>query len=305
MGWRECLARSVDEIGPMPRGRYLPRPEPAQEWVSGVQLIEPGYLSAAIRRARPVAQDGPRDRDVRVAVSRMTRQYVASLTCVALAGLAQGMGIDLSPTRVSALIRYNVPYAVTVDTEPLFCKERPVDEPAIETRAQLREYVWTNLYARNLRELFRAATALVRVPERLLWTNAAEWVAIVLDSAVEYLPPERADVFAQECQALLNADTLPGFDANPLRGLVEWVPFDGEEIQTRHLCCLVYLHSDRQGRLCQNCPLLPLPDRAALVRERRGVGMTGPGGPAERRSMEIGVRRLAITRESARSRPDG
>jgi hypothetical protein len=118
-------------------------------------------------------------------------------------------------------------------------------------------------------------------------------VAIVLECATEYLEPAIAEPVLAECRALLDARTLPGFggERNPLRGRLEWVPFDGTEIATRHLCCLVYLHTDRRGRLCQNCPLLPLPDRAALARERRAAGMAKSGGPAERRSIQVGLSR--------------
>lgn len=303
--WRQHLAHYIDEIGPMPRGRYLPDLDRSAEWVAGERLIDPGYLRTAIRRARPAnpMNWNPKDTDPRICLSKMSRQYCASLTTVALAGLAAGVGIDLSPASVTAVIQRELPFALTFDPElePLLCKERPpswpADGPAVETVAQLRRYVWTNLYARNLRVLFRTATTMVRVPERLLWTNAAEWVAVVMDSAIEYLDPERASMIVAEGRAVLEAETLPGFDGepNPLRGLVEWLPFDDQEprhgIQTRHLCCLVCLQTDRHGRLCQNCPLLPLPDRAALVRERRGTGTINLDGPAERRCMEVGVAR--------------
>jgi hypothetical protein len=204
------------------------------------------------------------------------------------------------------IIRDNVPSRLALapgyrDDEVLRCTPRPttwpVSGPAVATVAQLRAHVWTNLYARNLRPLFAAIAEMVNVPERLLWTNAAEWVAIVMEAVVDHLPPAAAAAVIAEGRALLEADSLPGFAGapNPLRGRLHWVPFeDGQirqEVQTRHLCCLVYLHTDRHGRLCQNCPLLPLPDRAALVRERQGLGMTKPGGPAELRSMEIGLRR--------------
>jgi ferric iron reductase protein FhuF len=169
----------------------------------------------------------------------------------------------------------------------------------------LREYVWTNLYARNLGSMFAAATEMVNVPERLLWTNAAEWVATMMDLAIEFLDPARAAPFVADCRALLELEALPGLTGpNPLRDRMEWLPYDGGEprqgIQTRQLCCLVYLHTDRGGRLCQCCPLLPLPDRAALVRERRWAGVTKPGGPAEQRCVEVGRHRVRLaTRKSS------
>lgn len=310
--WRWHLARQLEDLGPVVRSRYTPEPDGGAQ-VSGARLLEPDSLRAAIGRARPAVpatDGGTRDEDLRIAASRMSRLYCASLTSIALAGLANGVGIDLSPERCAVIFTDGVPSVVTIGHggELLRCAERPtswpVTGPIVDTVDALRAHVVANLYTRNLGPMFAAAVATVRAPERLLWTNAAEWVAIPMDAAIEYLDPEGAAPFVADCRALLTADVLPGTAApNPLRGRVRWLPYDDGEprhgIQTRHLCCLVYLHSDRHGRLCQNCPLLPLPDRAALVRERRGVGMTKPGGPAELRCVEVGRERL---RQAARTR---
>lgn len=310
LDWRWHLARQLDELGPVVRSRYVLEPAGAAR-VSGARLLEDQFLRAAIMRARPAEPargDGSRDEDPRICVSRMSRLYCAALTSIALAGLANGVGIDLSPGRYSVIFKDNAPALVSIGPEydggkVLRCAERPtswpVGGPVVGTLNELREYTFTNLYARNLGLLFAAATRMVHVPERLLWTNAAEWVAIPMDAAVEYLDPAGAAPFVADCRVLLTSDALPGLAGpNPLRGRVEWLPYDGGEprngIQTRHLCCLVYLHTDRHGRLCQNCPLLPLPDRAALVRERRGVGMSRPGGPAEQRCVEVGRGRVAL-----------
>ncbi|HEX6355430.1 IucA/IucC family C-terminal-domain containing protein [Actinophytocola sp.] len=317
LDWQWHLVRQLDELGPTVRPRYLPDPAGLAQ-VSGSRLLDAEFLRAAIMRARPAEPttgDGSRDDDPRIGVSRMSRLYCAALNCVALAGLANGVGIDLSPGRYSVTFDNNVPSRVSIGPEyegreVLRCAERPtswpVSGPVVATLDELREYVYTNLYAHNLGLLFTAATRMVNVPERLLWTNAAEWVAVLMDAAIEYLDPSSAAPFVADCQALLAADSLPGTAGhNPLRGLVEWLPYDGGEpahgIQTRHLCCMLYQHSDRHGRLCQNCPLLPLPDRAALVRERRGTGMVGSGGPAEQRCVEVGRDRIArATRKRSR-----
>ncbi|TCO46471.1 ferric iron reductase [Actinocrispum wychmicini] len=298
MTWRWQLARQLDAMGPMTRGRYLPDPDLAPEPVPGERFLDSGFLCEAIARAQPTSQDA----DPRIGVSRMSRQYCAALTCVALVGLANGVGVDLSPGRVSVVFRDHLPSRIALRRgyrarHVLRCSDRPtrfpVTGPAVATVEQLREHVWTSLYARNLAPMFAAAVSLVNVPDRLLWTNAAEWVGVVMDAAIEYLPPALARPVVTECHALLDARTLPGLAGNPMRGLVEWFAFDDKEpkqgIQTRHLCCLAYLHSDRAGRLCSNCPLLPLPDRAALVRERRGFGMVHPREPADA-AIETGLR---------------
>jgi hypothetical protein len=315
MNWRWHLARQVEAMGPMARGRYIPDPEMSPESVPGERFADAEYLRACIARAQPTRNDD----DPRVGVSRMSRQYCAALTCVALTGLANGAGIDLSPARCSMAFRDNLPSRVALQRgyrarHVLRCSERPtrwpVTGPSVATIEQLREHVWANLYARNLAPLFATAVGVVNVPERLLWTNAAEWVGVVMDSAIEHLPPALAAAVVAECRALLDAESLPGLDGNPLRGLVEWFAFDDDEprqgIQTRHLCCLTYRHTDRRGRLCQNCPLLPLQDRAALVRERRGAGLMKTGGPAELRSLQLGLTRLHHAKPGAAewARPD-
>jgi hypothetical protein len=318
--WRWHLARQLDELGPMVRPRFVAEADGAEQ-VSGTRLLDAEFLRAAIARARPaelVPGNEWRDDDPRIGVSRMSRLYCASLSCVAFVGLANGVGIDLSPDRYRVIFRNNAPSLVTIGPEyegreVLRCAERPtawpVDGPVVETLDELREYVWNNLYARNLAPMFTTATELVNVPERLLWTNAAEWVATVMDVATIFLDSAGAAPFVADCQTLLATDTLPGLAGpNPLRGRLEWLPYDGAEprqgIQTRHLCCLVYQHTDRDGRLCQNCPLLPLPDRAALVRERHGAGVNKQGdGPAEQRCVEVGrdrVRLAARRRERSR-----
>jgi hypothetical protein len=306
--WRWHLAGQLDELGPLVRRRYVREPGDS-EHIPGVRFLETGFLRASIARAAPVAPvEGSRDEDPRIAASRMSRLYCAALSCVALVGLANGVGIDLSPGRYTVIFNDGAPSTVTFGPEypareVLRCAERPtawpVTGPVVATIEELRKYVWTNLYARNLGLMFATATGLVNVPERLLWTNAAEWVATLMETAVEFLDPARAAPYVADCRALLEAEALPGLAGpNPLRGRVEWLPYDGDEppqgIQTRQLCCLVYQHTDRGGRLCQTCPLLPLPDRAALVRERRWAGVGRPGSPAERRCVEVGRRRVQL-----------
>jgi ferric iron reductase protein FhuF len=318
LDWRWQLVRQLDELGPMVRRRYVPEPG-GLEHVTGDRLLEAEFLRASIMRARP-AQPAPgedsRDDDPRVGVSRMTRLYCAALSSVAFAGLANGVGIDLSPGRYTVVFNNNAPSLVTIrpdyeGREVLRCAERPtswpVSGPVVATVEELREHVFTNLYSRNLAVLFAAATEMVNVPARLLWTNAAEWVATMMDIAIEFLDPDGAAPFVADCRALLEAETLPGRDGpNPLRGRLEWLPHDGGEprhgIQTRHLCCLVYQHTDRGGRLCFNCPLLPLPDRAALIRARRWAGLGDPDGPAERRCIEVGRSRIELAARRRRSR---
>jgi hypothetical protein len=127
---------------------------------------------------------------------------------------------------------------------------------------------------------------------------------MISDAAEEYLDPDDGAPFVAERRAILEAAALPGVPGpNPLAGRVVWQP-TGEtsfptSIHTREACCLCYLIPDRLGRLCQNCPFLPFDDRVALTRERHGVPMGTPGGPAERVAIERGLEKVKLGRYSA------
>jgi hypothetical protein len=55
------------------------------------------------------------------------------------------------------------------------------------------------------------------------------------------------------------------------------------------MCCLVLYLADRYGRLCQNCPHLPIDERVALIRERHGLSQSDPRGPAEQQAINRGL----------------
>jgi ferric iron reductase protein FhuF len=158
--------------------------------------------------------------------------------------------------------------------------------------------VWRKLYAQHLAPLFARVLELTRVSTNTMWSNAAEWVGVVSDAALEYARVEAAEPFTAERVALLGAGSLPGVaGSNPLRGVVQWAPVDEPDfplgVQTRVHCCMTYLLPDRLGRLCANCPFLPLEDRVALFRERHDRPLGAPGGAAEQRSIECGLKKVA------------
>jgi hypothetical protein len=178
--------------------------------------------------------------------------------------------------------------------------DAPAHVPRVEAVEELRAIAWQSLYGDNLAPLFAALASVTRIAPSLMWTNAAESVATLHESAEEYLDLDLAAPVIAECDTVFAAESLPGIDdrTNPLRGRLErpLVTVDGQEyrVETRKMCCLCYLLEDRSGRLCQNCPYLSAEDRVRLVRERHGLPIGSPGGPAEKQAIARGRQRPSI-----------
>ncbi len=320
--WRDHMVRQLDDLGRWVKGRLVVEPEPERELIPAERYLDPDYLYDAVIIAQFIDEapspplpkaSGNGDRavpDLRVAASRFTRQYASAISAVALAGLARGVGIDVSLSRCTMMLRYNVPIVVMIDTsdqEILHCAERPTTwpagGPAVDSLGELRRYVCRKLYSENLEPIFARLLDITNVSPKLLWANAAEWVGMVSDAAEEYFTAADASPFIADRQALLEPEELPGLPGpNPLRGQLDWVPTGRDEypqeVQTRRICCINYQLESRKGRLCQNCSFLPLDDRVALIEERHDVNMGVPGGGAERRSIDVGLAKLEYVRKS-------
>ena len=313
------LTTALNRLDRWFEGRFVAQTGPDDEVVLAADYEDPAFLEAAIVRARSMHArpvDAPTEDDesldLRIAVSRFTRQYSSSLSAVALVALANGIGLDVSPDRCRLIIRSNIPFLTVLDLGPgdvVRCAERPttwrVDGPVVETLAELREFVWSRLFGRHLGPLYARIGRVVHVSPSLMWSNAAEWVANVSDAADEYLDPDAAAPYLDDRQALLDAPELPEIHGpNPMTGLIRWQavedPWFPHGVQTRRVCCITYLLEDRLGRLCQNCPFLGLDDRMALIRERHGVPMSEPGGPAAGRAIEVGLAKLGRTGSATR-----
>lgn len=314
--WQAHIVATMKELGRWTEGRYDGEPARDLEVIDAQRYLDLGFLRDAVARARsiqaPTARsDGDHgfsdeaEPDLRIAVSRFTR-HASSVSAAAFAALGRGVGLDVSASNVRFVIRGNVPFISSLrsdGTPPIRCRERPatwpVDGPMVDTVDELRAYVWRKLYAEHLAPLFARALELTKVSPRLMWSNAAEWVAIVSDAADEYLDPERAEPFVADRIALLGAPSLPGLaGGNPLRDLMAWDEFDAPDfphgVGRRRICCLTYMLEDRLGRLCGNCPFLSLDERVAMVREEHGVPMGAPGGPAQARAIAVGRRKLGL-----------
>jgi len=311
--WHASLEGELERLNRWLRGRFVPEPAATDEVVPATQYHDLEYLRTAIARGKfttmspPMNENGENiDVDLRIAVSRFTRQYSSSVSAVALTALANGVGLDCSAARCRVIIRANIPFLTVLDVpegEPLRCAERPTTWPVegreVKTLRELREFVWRKLYAENLAPLFERTLQVTKVATNLCWTNAAEWVANVSDAADEYLTPEEAKPYYADRVALLDAPSIPGIAGpNPLHGLMQWPAYDAPDfphgVQTRGICCVTYMLPDRLGRLCQNCGFLPIQDRVDLIRERHGKPMGTPGGPAEKHSIVVGRRKLGL-----------
>jgi hypothetical protein len=325
---RPWLAEQFDRLGRWFQGRFVLQVGPDDEVVESAQLLtgervkdllvdaysRQDYAEFDLAAVHPDAQVHVEamgtglNRGLSIAASRLTRHYCAPLTPVALAGLAAGIAFDLSPSQCRMVIANGVPFRLVLG-EPkqpaaVLAVVRGVDAPEgtprVDTVVELRALVWQNLYAEHVERVFAQMAEVARIAPALMWTNAAEWVAMIHDAALEYLGADSAAPLVAESRELFDARSLPGLGAsgNPLRDKLEWLRVEdgtgAHLVQTRHMCCLTYLLADRFGRLCQNCPYLSPEDRIALIRERHGVPMGTPGGEAEQRAIAQGLHRPSV-----------
>jgi ferric iron reductase protein FhuF len=309
--WQDGLLTKLGSLGADVGSRVVMSPPEASDLVPAERFSDPNYLREAmldtghslVGSTEDAVADHAPEVKLAVAASRFTRHYVSSLTASALVALVHGVGIDLSARRCIKVVHRGIPKQHLVgesDEGVIGCEERPsvwpIPSARVSTVDDLRQYVWTRLYAEHLAPLFVTTAEIAGAAPSLLWSNAAEWVAHTADMAYQHLGPVDALPYVEEVDALLGANALPGVEGpNPLRGLIAWVPVDASDfprgVHTRRHCCITYLLPVRLGRLCGNCPFLPLPERMAMVREARATN-NARGGPAERRSIEIGLQKL-------------
>jgi hypothetical protein len=314
--WREGIRLRVDQLGRYIEGRFLPGPNPDVEAVPAERFLDDEYLEKVMTQAAgaeaaaaavAAGRNGPAALEFHAGVSRFVRHYTGSLSIAALVGLAEGIGLDVSPMHCTMIMWKDVPFRIIVDlpdSDVLRCEERSTsllaEGPVLETLAELRTHVWHALYGEHIGPLIARVADITGISTALLWTNTAEWVGVISQAAREYLGEESAQPFMADQQAILVAGRLPGVDndVNPLRDRLDWTPLERDsypyELATRRLCCLTYMLDDRSGRLCASCPQLPLDEKIALVLERHGVPADAPGGEAEKQATERGLQRPSM-----------
>jgi ferric iron reductase protein FhuF len=330
--WRAGLTSRLDEFA-YTRGGFVLAPGPEDTLIPAARFFDRDYLRWAIAqtvpalRGRDVRPGGEADREMRIAVSRFSRRYASLLSAATLVGLANGIGLDVSPARCVAVVRPNGQYQLLLDgaggpgdadgatggDEVVRCAERPtpwpVSGPIVPTVADLRDYVWRRLYADHLAPVYALALDVVPVAPHLVWSSAAEWAGLISDLAEAHLDAAAARPYVADRRALLGAARLPGLPRpNPLQDMVEWSPVAGDghpaAVQTRRHCCITFLLEDRFGRMCDNCPYLSLEDRAALVRAKHGRLAGSPQSPEEQSIMRR-ARELPVVVRAMRARRRG
>lgn len=98
---------------------------------------------------------------------------------------------------------------------------------------------FARLFSGHVEPLVRHLSSQFGVSRRMLWNNAADIFEWTLQQAA-------ADVSAHpdalnEGRALLQSRSDASGRANPMFGLIRYVPQDGQAIRHRKLCCLRYL----------------------------------------------------------------
>ena len=268
---REC-ARGV---GPLARAYeiYLERPADV-EAIPAVELMRPEPLRHVATRAVKEWSDHPLDEDPRAAVSRVVRRYLGALTTAVIPALANGIGVDVAPERVSIVMRSDLPHGVVLRLdEVLVSSERPATHPVrgrdVGSLAQLRALVLGPLFAHTA-WVFDQVLAYIKVSPQLLWSTAAEQVDGIFQYAVD--GPEAA-VFARasgDRDLMIEGEQLPGVAGpNPLRGLLYWEPASepGHRNQVRKVCCANFVVPGRTQGYCRNCDLITPVDRLRMYDE--------------------------------------
>jgi ferric iron reductase protein FhuF len=98
---------------------------------------------------------------------------------------------------------------------------------------------YARLFSGHVEPLIRHLARQFRVSPRMLWNNAADIFEWTLQQAAV---DERADPGAlNKGQALLQSKSDASGRANPMFGLIKYLPQDEQTIRRRRLCCLRYL----------------------------------------------------------------
>jgi hypothetical protein len=346
--WRQWLAEQFGQLDRWFEGRFVVAAGPEDAIVRAESLLSGDRLKSLlvdVDKRQDYAQvhldssDGEAERllqaigadetrGLSISASLLTGSYLGPLTTVAIIGLAAGVGFDLAPRQSTMVLVNGMPRRLLLG-EPgrplgmLAAVDGVDDVPAsvqrVHSTADLRSLVWRSLYGDHLAPVFRRVAEVTKIPPAVMWTNAAEWLAMIHESALTYLDEEAATPLMAECQALLKAESLPGVDddRNPLREKIDWtevtVGSNRYEVQTRRLCTLAYLLAKRSARMCGTCPYLKPEDRVPIAHElyvapfetkSTSVTMGMTGGAATQLALAERLRRRSVPASTKPARSD-
>lgn len=235
-------------------------------------LLAPENLRGYFLRAIRAWSVNPESENQRAAASRFMRRYCGSLVVAALVPLAHGLGVDVAPSRVSLLMRQDMPMGVVLDLSATGLRTSvdrppawPVTADAVPTVAQLRAEVLRTLFADNLVPAINRVVTTIPMMPSVIWATVAEAVDLVHEKAQDTYDSGPLAALREDRAAILFAETVPGIDGpNPMLGVLDWETFDDPESprphQLRNVCCLCYLIPGRRHD-CWSCPRLQPEER--------------------------------------------
>jgi ferric iron reductase protein FhuF len=252
---------------------------PAGEEVIPVErALSPECIEQTLRRAVGVWSDNPEQENLRAAASNFIRRYSGSIVAASLIPLANGVAVDVSPRRLSLVVRDGEPRGAVLDLEGAECytsAERPTAWPVrrrkLGTEKELVQLAVRSLIVDNLRPTISLVRGYALLASAVMWTSVAEQIHLLYEGARDAYGEHEFTALAKHRDAVLDAGSLPGVDGvNPLLDRLTFervVPEFVRPTHVRRVCCTVFLISGR-GRNCGVCPRIAPEERREILRQR-------------------------------------
>ncbi|MBB3020025.1 ferric iron reductase protein FhuF [Microvirga lupini] len=192
--------------------------------ISGRDLLDQSISENLLARFAEVHVGGDR----RAIVSMWTQWHFGALiipTTAAMLLLGRGLQVELDRISLAVDEKGKTAAIVLPNAEP----SEILDSDGC----------FSSLFQSHVEPLIRNFAGLFRVSPRLLWNNAADIFEWALDQA-EAIGITRSDAL-QEGRSLLSNRLDRNGQANPMYGLVRYLPQDNDTVRQRKLCCLRYL----------------------------------------------------------------
>lgn len=226
-------------------------PAPGGAW-PGARLLEPAQLEDLLRRyaAAVWGLQEPAAKDLRAASSAWVLDTLGVLV-PPVAAAASVLG-QVFPVGLEGL---HLDLAADGRVRGMYLDGIGTALPGAPAAQRYAPLVW-----QHWAPLFAALEQVARVPQKVLWSNAARHLEAVLEQAVRLAPQQ--PTIAQDAADLLQAPLWPaagGPRANPLcrpRRVVAMATAQGTEPVALHRECCLYYRLPGEG-YCGRCPLDP------------------------------------------------